>query len=270
MYVTRISFILSTLYFLLYTNIIMKVSIITTTYNSAKTIEETINSVLGQTYPDIEYIIIDDGSTDNTLALVRKFESKIGKIVPVAHGGMYYAMNKGIELATGDVVGIMNSDDFYYSDDVIETVVNEFKKSGADCLWGDLVIVDKNNTSKVVRNWKSSPYGPGLFQKGWHPPHTAFFVKKHVYDKFGLFRTDLSTAADYELMLRFLEKDAISSSYIPKVLVKMRSGGSSSRSMLSWIRGNVASYKAFGMNGLHVNISFLFTKPFRKIEQFFR
>lgn len=247
----------------------MKVSIVTTTYNTGKTVEDTIKSVLGQTYPDIEFIIIDDESTDGTLEVANKYKDQVTKIVAAKHSGIFGNLNKGIELATGDIVGILNSDDFYISSDVIETVVREFEKTGVDCAWGDILVVDKDDTDKVIRNWKSSPYQAGLFQKGWHPPHPAFFVKREVYKKHGLFRTDLWTSADYELVLRFLERHQITSSYIPRILTKMRAGGSSSKGIYNWIRGNIGSYRAFKINGLKVSPLFMLRKPLYKLGQFF-
>lgn len=247
----------------------MKVSIITTTYNTSKTVEETIKSVLAQNYSDIEYIIVDDKSIDNSLDVVYKYSTRVAKIVASEHRGIFGALNLGLSFVTGDVVAILNSDDFYISNDVIKTVVDEFKKTNADCVWGDMIVVDKNDTDKVIRNWKSSPYQEGKFQKGWHPPHPTFFVRKEIYDKYGLFRTDLWTSADYELILRFLEKHKITSSYIPKVLTKMRNGGSSSKGLYNWIRGNIGSYKAFKLNGLKISPFFIIRKPLYKLSQWF-
>ncbi len=246
----------------------MKVSIITTTYNTGKTVGDTIESVLGQTYHDIEYIIVDDKSTDDTLSVVNKYKDKITKIVPAEHSGIFGALNIGVGLATGDIVAILNSDDFYISNDVIENVVKEFEKTGVDSVWGDMLVVDKNDVNKVVRNWKSSPYTEGAFQKGWHPPHPTFFVKKEIYNKYGLFRTDFSTAGDFELVLRFLERYKITSSYIPKILTKMRAGGQSNKSYYHWLRAIWYSYKAFKINGLKIDIFFIFRKPLFKLHQF--
>ena len=248
----------------------MKISIITTTYNSARTLEDTIKSVLNQVGAEIEFIIIDGGSTDGTTDIVKSFGSKISKVVSEKDAGMYDAMNKGIKLATGDIIGILNSDDFYVSSDVIETVAERFAETGVDCLWGDLVVVDKDNVKKVVRNWKSEPYKEGSFQKGWHPPHPGFFVKKEIYERYGLFRTDMFTWADYELQLRFLEKNKVSSVYIPKTLVKMRDGGKSSRSVWWQIRANFGCYWAFKLNGLKVNPLIIIKKPLFKFRQFLR
>jgi len=248
----------------------MKVSIVTTTYNTGKTVEDTIKSVLSQTYPDIEFVIVDDESTDNTMEVVNKYKDKVSKIVEAEHSGIFGNLNKGVELATGDIVGILNSDDFYVSNDVIETVVNEFKETGVDCVWGDILVVDKDDTNKVIRNWKSSSYREGEYQKGWHPPHPAFFAKREVYKKYGLFRTDLWTSADYESVLRILEKNKASSSYISKVLTKMRAGGQSSMGIYNWVRGNIGAYRAFKLNGLKINPLFIIRKPLYKLSQFFK
>jgi len=253
----------------------MKISIITVSYNSAKTIEDTIVSVVGQSYPDIEYIIIDGGSTDETLNIVRKYidgstnpSKMVIKVVSENDNGMYDAMNKGIKLATGDIVGILNSDDIYASNEVVRIVAETFVRDVSDCIWGDLVYVDRNNPGKVTRKWESSSYEEGNFQKGWHPPHPTFFVKRGVYERYGSFRTDLRTSADYELMLRFLEKNKITSSYVPQILVRMREGGKSNGSYVTWIRANLGCYKAFGINGLKIDPLFIIRKPLSKLKQF--
>jgi len=249
----------------------MKISIITATYNDAETIEDTIKSVIGQGYPDLEHIIVNDGSMDNTPNIVRKYEGKYNiRLISQENGGMYSAMNKGIESASGDIIGILNSDDFYASNDVINPVIEEFKKTGADCVWGDLLFVDKEDTGRVLRDWKSSPYKEGNFKKGWHPPHPSFFVKKEIYEKYGLFRTDMSTWADYELMLRLLEREKIRSSYIPKILVKMREGGDSNKSIWHMVKANFGCYKAFKINGLKVSPLFIIRKPLYKLSQWFK
>lgn len=247
----------------------MKVSIITVVWNNADTIKDAIESVLNQTYKNIEYIIVDGGSTDGTIEIIQSYGNKISKFISEKDEGIYDAMNKGIKLATGDIVGILNSDDFYKSNDVIETVVREFISKDIDCLYGDLEYVDKNDTSKVIRYWKSNPYKEGLFQKGWHPPHPTFFVKREIYYKYGMFNTNFKIAADYELMLRFLEKYKIKSSYIPKVLVRMRLGGASNKSVINIIKANIECYKAWKVNNLRVNpISILIAKPFSKLLQY--
>jgi len=246
----------------------MKVSVVTVSFNSAKTIEDTIQSVLGQTYGDIEYIIVDGNSKDNTVEIVNKYKDKIAKIISEKDNGIYDAMNKGIRLATGDVVGILNSDDIYASEDVIGKVAEEIKN--VDCVWGNLVYVKKHNTDKVVRQWQSSGFDLGKFNQGWHPPHPTFFVKRGIYEKYGIFRNDLSIAADYELMLRFLQKYKISSKYIPKTLVKMRVGGESNKNILKVIKANMECLKAFKMNDLKVNPLIVLGKPLLKLFQYFK
>jgi len=176
-------------------------------------------------------------------------------------------MNKGINLAKGEIVGIINSDDFYANNKVLNLVANTLSKDVQAC-YGDLVYVDREDINKQVRYWKSGLYNENKLTSGWIMPHPTFFVKKSAYDRYGLFRTDLWTSADYELVLRFLEKNKLTSSYIPKVLTVMRNGGSSSKSLFNWIRGNIGSYKAFKINGLKVGPLFIFRKPFNKIRQF--
>ncbi len=244
----------------------MKVSIITPTFNSAETLENTIKSVLSQSYPDIEYIIVDGKSTDNTLDIVKKYD-KINKVISEPDKGIYDAMNKGIRLATGDVVGILNSDDIYASENVIDRVVKAIKET--DCCWGNLLYVDKKDENKTIRRWISSEYKEDLFEKGWHPPHSTFFVKKNVYDRYGVFNLNFKIAADYELMLRLLEKNKISFSFIPEILVKMKIGGTSNRSVLNIIKANIECYNAWKVNELKINPLKLFLKPFSKVKQYF-
>lgn len=248
----------------------MKISIITVVWNNASTIKDAIDSVLNQTYKDIEYIIIDGASTDGTVEIVQSYGDKITKFISEKDKGLYDAMNKGIRLATGDIVGILNSDDFYKSNDILETVANEFATKNVDCLYGDLEYVDANETNKVVRYWQSKPYKEGLFQKGWHPAHPTFFVKREYYDKCGVFNLDFKIAADYELMLRFLEKYKLKSSYIHKTFVKMRLGGESNQSIKNIIKANKESYKAWKVNELKINPFMFLLKPLSKVLQYFR
>ena len=248
----------------------MKISIITVVYNNEKEIEDTIKSVLNQTYKNIEYIIIDGSSTDNTRNIIKKYIKKISIFISEPDNGLYYAMNKGIRIATGDVIGFINSDDFYFSSSVIEKIADEFISKKIDCLYGDIVYVESKNSSKIIRYWKSKKYEKGLFKKGWHPAHPSFFVKKHIYDKYGVFNTNFTIAADYELMLRFLEKNNILSSYLPEVLVKMRSGGQSNKNILKIIKANIESYKAWKTNFLYINPIIFLKKPISKIFQYFK
>lgn len=250
-------------------NALHKISIITIVWNNAKTIKDAIDSVLGQTYENIEYIVVDGASTDGTVEIVKSYGDKISKFVSEPDKGLYDAMNKGIKLANGDIIGILNSDDFYTNKYVIEKVVKEFKEKGVDSVYGDLVYIDVSDNNKIIRHWKSNPYKRRLFYKGWHPPHPTFFVKKEIYEKYGLFDLEFKIAADYELMLRFLEKYKISTSYIPEVLVKMRVGGESNRSIKNIIKANVECYKAWKKNGLRINPTTFILKPLSKILQYF-
>lgn len=247
----------------------MKISIITVSYNSDKTIDDTIQSVLSQDYPDIEYIIVDGLSKDNTINIVKSYGTKISKFVSEKDEGIYDAMNKGIEMATGDVVGILNSDDFYADSKVISKIAKKFE-GNVDGVYADLVYVAADNKSKIVRHWKSGEYYEGAFLKGWMPPHPTFFVRKSVYVNFGKFTDKLRSAADYEIMLRFIHKHKIRLSYLPEVVVHMRSGGNSNNSLKSRIRGNKEDRLAWKMNGLKPSALTLIRKPLSKISQFFK
>ncbi len=248
--------------------IVAKISIITVTYNSAKTIEQTIQSVLLQDYEDVEYIIVDGQSTDETLSLIRKYRHKITHLVSEKDNGIYDAINKGISLATGDIIGILHADDFYTNDSVLTKIAETFKKNNADAVYADLFYVDQDNTEKVVRIWKSGNYSDGKFLWGWMPPHPTFFVKKECYTKYGVYNTSMRTAADYELMLRFIHKHKISLAYIPESIVKMRVGGKSNSSVQNRVNANIEDRKAWELNGLKPYFFTLTLKPARKISQF--
>jgi glycosyltransferase involved in cell wall biosynthesis len=245
-----------------------KISIITVCYNSAETIEDTIKSVINQDYPNIEYIIIDGLSKDNTLEIVNRYKESIAQIISEKDKGIYDAINKGVSRATGEVVAILNSDDMYSSSGVISSVMKMFSDSGADAVYGDLHYVDRFQTDKVVRYWKSGKYHPGRFLNGWMPPHPSFFVRNKCYQQYGLFHTHFKTSADYELMLRFIHKHKISVAYLPSVLVKMRIGGQSNVSLKNRIEANREDRKAWEINGLKPGLFTLIKKPLSKIVQF--
>lgn len=247
----------------------MKVSIITVTYNSVATVEQTLRSVIGQAFDNIEYIIIDGASTDGTLEIINKYKSNISKIVSEKDKGLYDALNKGIKLATGDVIGILHSDDFYIHNNVLRDYVNVFEKQKCDAVYSDLYYVKAEDTNKIVRKWKSGMYKPGAFLNGWMPPHPTFFVKKTVYEKHGLFNTSFKTAADYELMLRFIHKYNIHLAYLPEYTVKMRVGGKSNASVKNRVNANLEDRKAWEVNELKPRFYTLYLKPLRKILQFF-
>ncbi len=247
----------------------MKITVITVCYNSELTIESTIRSVLEQDYPDIEYIIIDGLSTDSTPQIVRSFSSSISRFVTEKDDGMYDAINKGIAFASGEVIAILNADDFYTSKDILSKVANEFTSKKTDSIYGDLDYVDFRDTSKVKRKWRSGNYSHGKFLYGWMPPHPAFFLRKKCYEKYGKFNTVFKTAADYELMLRMLHKNKISTSYLPEVFVKMRVGGMSNTSVKNRVNANLEDRNAWEINDLKPKWYTLTLKPLRKLGQFF-
>jgi len=203
----------------------MKISIITVVWNNKETIKDAIDSVLNQTYKDIEYIIVDGASTDGTVEIVQSYGDKITKFVSEKDNGLYDAMNKGIALATGDVVGILNSDDFYIDEFVIEKVVKVFEEKEVDSMFADLVYVKPDNLEKTVRYYDSSKFDPSKFAYGWMPAHPTFFVKREVYERYGVFKTDYKIASDYEILVRFLKKYKLSYFYLNEVIIKMRMGG---------------------------------------------
>jgi len=231
----------------------MTISIITVVYNNKATIKDAIESVLMQTYEDIEYIIIDGASTDGTVEIVKSYGDKISKFITESDNGLYDAMNKGIALATGDVVGILNSDDFYINDKVIEKIANQFKDTKVDSIFADLVFVQPDNLDKTVRYYDSSQFHPSKFAYGWMPAHPTFFVKKEFYVKYGVYKIDYKIAADYELLTRFLAKYQISYMYLNEPLIKMRLGGISTRGFMSNYILNKEIIRACDENGIKTN-----------------
>ena len=246
----------------------MKISIITPTFNSAATLRDTLDSIGGQDYLHVEHLIVDGGSGDDTLAIAGHYP-RVSRIVSEPDEGLYDAMNKGIALATGDVIGILNSDDFYTHSKVLSRVAALFELTGADALYGDLEYVDAIDNQRIVRRWKSRPYQPGLFLRGWMPPHPTFFVRRRVYEQFGAFNTLLRFSADYELILRFLYRHRVSACYLPEVMVRMRTGGHSNASLGNRIRANREDRLAWRLNGLRPAFYTLCWKPFSKLGQYF-
>ena len=245
----------------------MKISIITVCYNSGKTIEDTFKSVQSQSYKDIEYIVIDGGSKDNTLELINQYKEIIDYTVSEKDNGLYDAMNKGIEKATGDVIGFLNSDDLFCDDMAVEKVMNVFNEnSKIDSVYADIYYVDQNNTDKIVRKWITGKQK--TFKKGWHPAHPTLYIKKKVYNQYGGFNLKFKLASDFEIMLRFIEKYKISTIYLPEPLIKMRLGGETNKSVENIFRQNKECIKAFKDNDLKVN-SVLYPF-FRIIPKFFQ
>lgn len=245
----------------------MKVSIITATYNSASTIRDTLESVAYQSYPNIEHIIVDGASKDNTLKIVEEYPS-VAKIISEKDKGIYDAMNKGIRAATGDIVGILNSDDFYPSPDIIQRVVTEFQEKKVDTTIGDILFVSPSNTKKIVRYYSAKKWKPSRFVKGYMPPHPSFFVYKKYYDKLGLYQIDYKIAADYELLIRFLGTNGLSYSYIPEAIVHMREGGVSNASVKSRLILNKEIVRACRENKLKTNMYILSLKYLKKIFEY--
>ncbi len=248
----------------------LKISVITVCYNSELFIKDAIESVLNQTYKNIEYIIIDGGSSDKTLDIVKSYGNRIHKFISEKDKGIYDAMNKGLKLATGDYVFILNSDDFYIRNNVIEEIIKQLTNNLTDCLYADLIYVKAENTEKHVRYWKSGNFLLNSFQKGWHPPHPTFIVKKSIYKKFGYFNIGYSLAADFELMLRFLEKEKISTQYYQVPIIKMRLGGASNKNLLNILKQNIECYRAFKNNELPVSIFYPLYRLLPKLKQYFK
>lgn len=249
----------------------MKVSIITITFNSEATITSTLESVNQQDYPNIEHIIIDGGSTDSTLTIVKEKGLRVTTCISEKDKGIYDAINKGISKATGDIVGLLHSDDIFNGSHIISEIVNAFKNNPtAELLYGDLQYVQREDTSQVVRNWISGPYKDGLFLKGWMPPHPTFYVRKETYQANGLYTLQLKSASDYELMLRYLHKLKLPVIYLPIILVKMRVGGMSNASFTHRWKANREDKQAWLMNGLKPNAFTLIQKPLSKLKQYIK
>ena len=243
----------------------MVISIITVSYNAGTTIEKTIQSVINQTYKDIEYIVVDGGSKDNTREILQYYHNHITKSISESDNGIYDAMNKGIKMATGDIVGILNADDVFGHDQVLENVVNTFKSEDCEALYGDLYYM---KGEKIFRKWISGQYNINNFRFGWMPPHPTFFVKREMYEKYGYFNTNFKISADYELMLRFLYMNKIKCVYLPQILIKMSVGGESNRSLFNRLIANQEDKKAWKVNRLRRPFFTTYLKPLRKLGQF--
>ncbi|WP_128545223.1 glycosyltransferase family 2 protein [Larkinella soli] len=246
----------------------MKVTIITVVFNGADTIRSTIDSVLAQTYRDIEYIVVDGRSTDQTVEIVRSYGDRINRFVSEKDRGLYDAMNKGMHMATGDIIAYLNADDFYRTDQVVEKVVERFRKTGCDGVYGDLIYVDRDRTDKVIRHWQVGEYREGTFLWGWMPPHPTCFIRRSVYERYGGYSLELRSSSDYELLLRFIHKNRIRLAYLPEVLVAMRAGGVSNATFKNRLRANQEDRQAWKMNGLRPYFFTLWLKPIRKLNQF--
>ena len=247
----------------------MDISIITVCLNSATTIGDALESVARQTFRQVEHIVVDGVSTDGTQDIVSGFTPKVGRLISEPDRGLYDAMNKGLTAASGDIIGYLNSDDVYADDDVLQKVARAFADGSIDACYGDLVYVRQDDMSRVVRYWCSRPYAPGLVERGWMPAHPTFFVRRSILQKVGGFDIRYHYQSDYELMVRLFLKEHISAVHIPEVLVRMRTGGHTNRSIQNIVKGNLEAYRACRENGIKVSPFFILQKMVSRLPQFF-
>lgn len=246
----------------------MKISLITVTYNSAQTLSQTIKSVADQDYSNIEYLVIDGGSSDGTQDIIKSYNDIVSNWLSEPDKGLYDAMNKGIRMATGDIVGIINSDDFYHRQDAISQVVNAFQEFGTQCVYADIRFVRPENLDKTVRYYSSKKFELNSFKVGVIPAHPTFFTYRANFEKYGYYKTDYKIAADFELLVRFLYKYKLSYSYLPIDLLKMRTGGLSTKSWKSNVIINQEDLRACKENGVKTNYLWLYSRYFRKLLEF--
>lgn len=244
----------------------LKISVITVCYNAAGTIERCIQSVLAQQYAGLEYIIIDGGSTDGTLDIIGRYARHIHRLVTGPDNGIYHAMNKGLALAGGKVIGTLNADDYFAGNDVLAKIEQAFTTTNCDMLYGDLDFVDAQG--KVTRKWRSGEYKPGSFNYGWMPPHPTFYVRRELFTQSGNYNPDYGSAADYELMLRFMHRQKVGVYYLPVVMISMQIGGVSTGGIKNRLAAWRNDYKAMRSNGVIMPLLALLLKPFRKIQQY--
>jgi len=250
----------------------MKVSIITVTFNCISVINDCLESIKAQEYKDIEHIVVDGASTDKTLSLLNAKRDQIQVLISEKDKGIYDAMNKGINLAKGDIIGFLNSDDIYASNNVLSKVASLFNNNPMlDACYADLVYTNKFDTSKNIRYWKSNKFIPGSFSKGWCPPHPTFFVRRAVYERLGIFNLNYSISADVELMMRFIEVNKINICYVPEVWVKMRMGGLSNSNFKNIFKQNLEVLNALNKHDRPKNFFMFFIyKFFSRLKQFFK
>ena len=245
----------------------MKISIVTAVYNREATIKEALNSVEQQTHSDIQHVIQDGGSTDKTLDIIKSHNNNHISLASVRDGGIYDAINKGMRRAQGDVVGLMHSDDIFANNTVVTKVAKAFEDSQVDCVYGDLQYVAADDTDRVIRHWTSGAYSRELLQRGWMPPHPTFYIRRSILERLGDYDTSYQIAADYDAMLRWLWTGGINPAYIPEVMVKMRVGGESNRSLNRILQKSREDLRALKSNGAG-GIGALVLKNVSKIKQF--
>jgi len=249
----------------------MKISIITATFNSGKFIESSIKSILKQNYKKFEIIIIDGLSTDSTIKKIKTLLDKHNNIKFFSEKdlGIYHALNKGIEKANGDIIGFVHSDDLLYNKNVLSNIIDVFKNSNTDGVYGDLQYVEKQNTNKVIRYWKSKDFKPNLINKGWTPPHPTLYLRKKVYEKHGFFDLNYKISSDYDFMTKIFMDNTFNFKYIPKVITKMRVGGISNKNIKNILIKSIEDYKVIYKNGSGGIITLL-RKNTSKIKQFIK
>lgn len=244
------------------------ISVVTVCWNSEATIEDTLRSVAGQTYPSVEHIVVDGSSSDGTMKIVERFPH-VAKAVSEPDRGIYDAMNKGIRMSTGEIIGTINADDFYAAPDVLARVAAVFEDPTIDVCYGDLCYVGYRDPTRIIRYWRSSEFKPDLYMHGWCPPHPTFFVRRSVYDRLGTYDLSYKIAADVEFTMRYLVKHRVRSRYLAHVLVKMRLGGTTNNSVGNILKQNLEIWRALKAHGPRSSISrFLGGKVVSRLKQF--
>jgi len=246
----------------------LKISVITAVYNREKTIGHAIESVANQNHTDLEHIVVDGMSTDTTPEIIQSNSKSISQSIREKDDGIYDALNKGIDAATGDAVGFLHADDMFSSDSSIRLVSEKFESGDFDAVYGDLLYVAEQDVSKVTRYWRSGQFNRRRFYFGWMPPHPTVYVRKSIYQELGNYRTDLGSAADYECLVRLMVRNEIKVGYVPQVLVKMRVGGASNATVSNRLNANSADRQAWRENGMKPPFGLRFTKPLSKLKQF--
>jgi glycosyltransferase involved in cell wall biosynthesis len=246
----------------------MKISIITVVFNNQNRISISIDSVINQSDADIEYIVVDGGSSDNTPVIVNSYGDKISKFICEPDKGIYDAINKGIRVATGDVIGILHSDDIFGNGQIISQIIEVFKQTGVDGVYGDLIYVNKENPDKVIRYWKSCPFKKDLLKKGWMPPHPTLFLRRKIFDNYGLYDTGFKISSDYDFILRIMSRPELKFEYFPQIITRMRVGGMSNRNLKNIFLKSKEDLRAMRKNKTGGWVALLM-KNFSKVGQFF-
>jgi glycosyltransferase len=245
-----------------------KISVVTAVYNRAETIGQAMQSVAMQDQVDLEHIVVDGNSTDSTSEVIDSQRTDLVSLVREPDDGIYDALNKGIARSTGDIIGFLHADDLFQNHSSLQSIAAVFDREDVDAVYSDLVYVKQDDVSKVVRYWKSGNYNVRRFRFGWMPPHPTVYVRRSVYEKFGCYRTDVGTNADYECMLRLMVKHQIRVSYLPQISVRMRTGGASGASLCDRLQANRQDKIAWELNGLAAPFGLRLTKPLSKAPQY--